>query len=213
MKVYGLINYPKYLTLISIAIILVCGLSPMVYTQSGRGGDKVVEKLKDFDPPVEIDLIRSEVGVIEPGQKFSADAGWLKGLTIKARNKSAKNITYVSVGLLFPRPQGQNGLDFLEILSYGESPIPLPSGEILPNTVKTLMPGESVELRLADEDYHSLNMILNSSGYSPDIKKLKVYVRMVGFSDGTLWKAGEHYEVDKSQPGRLIPQKKRPRAR
>lgn len=161
----------------------------------------VIEKGKDFNPPVDITSIQSRIGAIEPDKKFSADTDWFKGLKITLRNKSEKPITHISLKIQFPRPKGQeNELDFVETLNYGESPIPDNEGQIPLNTVNAIAPGESIQLELSDEIYDTLRMILEDSKYPAVIKKIRVYISVLGFSDGTLWMGGKTYELDKNNP-------------
>jgi hypothetical protein len=177
--------------------------------QPNQDGQIVLEKGKDFDPPVDVTFIQSKIGGIEPDKKFSADKDWFKGLKITVRNRSEKPITHISLKLHFPRPKGQeNELDFVETLNYGESPIPDKDGQIPFNTVRAIVPGESIELKLSDEMYNSLRLLLDDSKYPSMIKKMRVYVSILGFNDGSLWMAGRTYEVDKNNPGKLLPSKK-----
>lgn len=193
---------------------LVLTASPRGYLQShsnetNQDEDKILEKGDDFDPPVEITAIKSRVGIIRPGKKFSADEDWFKGLTISVRNDSKKPITHIALRIIFPPPEGQkNKLDFVEPLTYGASPIPSADGQVPFNTAKPVLPGESVELQLSDENFYDIMRLLND-GQPPSIKKIKVNVMMLGFSDGTLWLGGKSYEPDKSRPGKLIPLEKK----
>jgi hypothetical protein len=178
--------------------------------EASQDGDTVLEKGRDFTPPVEITLVKSQSGVIEPGRKFTGGEDWFKGLTVTVRNAAEQPITHISLKLLFPRPKGQEGeLDFLERLDYGESPIPSEDGRVPVNSARAIMPGESVDIQLSDEVYDSLRALLKESKFPPSIKKIKVDVAMLGFSDGTIWIAGKRYELDKNNPGRLTPLEKK----
>ena len=207
----------KKASLLSLAsmVVLMFGLPSIIGVQSQnkemkQEGDAVLVRGDDFDPPVKLTLIKSRVGVIEPGKKFPADEAWFKGLTIRVRNDSEKPVTHISLRIRFLRPEGQeNELDFVEPLNYGESPIPFPNGHVPFNPVKPIMPGESIELKLSDEDYDEIRVLLKNSKYPPSIKKLKVTVSMLGFNDGTIWMGGKRYELDRDSPGKLIPLKKK----
>lgn len=184
---------------------------PKAYLQNNeanRHEDRLVEKDEGFKPPVEITAIKSKAGVIKPGMKFSSDEDWIQGLTISVRNKSEKPITHISLRILFPRPEGQQDLlDFVDSLNYGESPMPYEDGRVPLNPAKAIEPGESVELKLSDEDYSALKTLLKDSGFT-SINRVKVGVKALGFSDGTLWMAGRTYTLDRDSPGKLIPVKK-----
>lgn len=200
-----------------IAFVLIATLllapSPKAYLQNhnnDRDEDKILEEGSKFKPPVEITTIRSKAGVIKPGVMFSGDEDWIQGLTMGVRNKSDKPITHISLRILFPCPEGQKGeLDFVELLNYGESPIPYEDGRVPVNSAKAVLPGESIELKLSDENYMAVKALLKESKYS-SIKRIKVDVETLGFSDGTLWMAGKMYTLDENDPGKLIPVKKLP---
>ncbi|HEV2879799.1 MAG TPA: hypothetical protein VGX24_00720 [Pyrinomonadaceae bacterium] len=170
----------------------------------------VLEKGKDFNPPVAITFIHSQIGAIEPDKKLSAGKDWFKGLKVTVRNKSEKPITHISLKIHFPRPTEQaNELDLVETLNYGESPIPDKDGRILINTAKAIMPGESIELCLSDETYDTVRVILKDSKYPSMIKKIRVYVSILGFGDSTLWIGDKTYRLDENNPGKLIPTEKK----
>lgn len=195
-------------------VTLIFAATPIVHLQTQKQeinqGDKVLEKGKDFTPPVEISLVKSKIGVIEPGKKLSADEDWFKGLRITVRNESQKPITHISLNVRFPRPKGQeNELDFVETLKYGESPIPTKDGQLLLSSAEPVPPGESRGLSLPDDEYDTLRALLRDSNYPPNVKKIKVYVTLLGFSDGTIWMAGKMYRLDMGNPGRLIPLEKK----
>ena len=184
----------------------------VLYEQVKQNQDDNIflEKGKDFDPPVAITFIQSRIGAIEPGKKLSVGKDWFKGLAVTVRNDAGKSITHIALKIHFPRPQGQeNELDFVETLNYGESPIPNKDGQIPVNTVKAIMPGESIQLRLSDEIYDAVRMILEDSKYPSIIKKIRVYVSKLGYSDGTLWMGGKTYRLDENTPGKLIPAEKK----
>lgn len=204
-------NRRKLFAAIAFIAALLLTPTPKAYLQdneTNRDEDKLVEKGMGFKPPVEITAIKSKAGDIKPGIKFSSDEDWVQGLTISVRNKAEKPITHISLMILFPRPKGQEGkLDFAESLNYGASPVPYQDGRIPFNSAKAVLPGESVELKLSDENYFTVKTLLKDSKY-PSINRIKVDVTTLGFSDGTLWVAGKTYRLDENNPGKLIPVKK-----
>lgn len=178
--------------------------------KTGQEGEAVLERARGFNPPVEITLVKSHSGVIEPGRKFPAGEDWFKGLTVTVRNDAEQPVTHIVLNLLFPRPKGQEGeLDFVEVLSYGESPIPYEDGRGPPGPAKPVMPGESIELQLSDASYDGLRAVLAEANFPRNIKRLKVDVTMLGFGDGTVWIGGKRYELDRNRPGKLIPVEKK----
>lgn len=204
------------ISLFSVIAALSLTLPPVVRPQNqsremNQEGDALLEKATDFNPPVKITLVKSRIGIIEPDKKLTADEDWVKGLTVTVRNDSKKPLTHVSLHVRFRRPQEQkNAVDFVESLNYGESPIPTADGQTLYNSAQAIMPGESVELKLSDEDFSAVKTALRESNYPVNIKRIKISVALLGFDDGTIWMAGKMYRLDKDNAGRLIPlQKKR----
>lgn len=167
--------------------------------------DRFLEKGDDFSPPVNISLIKSEIGVIETDRSFLADENWFKGLELNIRNKSGKSITHIKIDIRFPRPQGQQQkLDFVTSLTYGESPLPSKDGQFLSNLAKPLMPEENIELKLSEDDYNRIRDSLKELGYPLSIRKIKVYVTTIGFNDDTVWMADRIYKIDRNNPEKLI---------
>ncbi|HWS56514.1 MAG TPA: hypothetical protein VN228_20415 [Pyrinomonadaceae bacterium] len=180
----------------------------------GQDGEAVLERARSFNPPVEITLVRSHSGVIEPGKKFPAGEDWFKGLTVTVRNDADQPVTHIALNLRFPRPKGQEDeRDLVEVLNYGESPIPYEDGRAPFNPARPVMPGESVELQLSDASYEGLRAVLAEANFPRNIRKVKVDVTMLGFGDGTVWIGGKRYELDRGRPGKLIPVEKKNQSR
>jgi hypothetical protein len=179
------------------------------YWAFAQNRDKIVEKRRDFKPPADIISVKSEIGLIETDKKFSADAEWFKGLTVVVRNDSEKPMTYISVKIQFPHPNKQDGLDFVVPIGYGESPLPSRGGKFLDNVSALIMPGDTIALKLSDDDYVNVRTLLNEQGYPSIIKKIEVYVATIGFEDGSIWMGDKFYKLDKNNPGKLIPLEKK----
>lgn len=201
---------PVSFFILLLTAILMFGLSPIVYLQDQSKEDRVLERVKDFNPPVDITLTRSRFGIIEADKKFSADEDWFKGLTVRVLNKSGKPITYVSLHLYFPRPKGQeNERDLGFTLQYGVNPIWMRQKGLSIPPATSIPPGEQVEITLPDIRYDSLRRFLKELNYPSSIKTLRMSAEMLGFSDGTIWLGGEMYIQDANEPGKLIPLEKK----
>lgn len=178
--------------------------------EKGQDEDAVLETPWHFNSPVQITLVRSHAGVIEPGRKFPAGEDWFNGLAFTLLNKAEQPVRHVSLRIVFPRPKGQEGeLDFAEVLIYGESPIPYPDGRIPVNTAAPILPGESVDLRLSDADYEGLRAMLAESKFPRHIRRLRVNIDMIEFGDGTIWRFGRKYVWNKDTRDKLIPLEKK----
>ncbi len=100
-------------------------------------------------------------------------------------------------------------MDYVVPIEYGESPFLSKDGQFLTNTATPIMPKESAELKLSEEEYVNTQSQLIEMGYKGDIKKIKIYITTIGFSDKTLWIGGKIYKLDKKNPGKLIPFEKK----
>jgi hypothetical protein len=105
-------------------------------------------------PPIVIEKIATGEQVITPGKKFSAPDDWLKHLKVTVRNQSDRMILSVEVSLTFPQyPDGQRR-PRQRTLSRGKyyrsSPNPLHGEEL------NLMPGETIELGISEDQYEDL---------------------------------------------------------
>jgi hypothetical protein len=200
---------PKSKKTLAIVVITFCVLVLFVavnYWSSALAQNqyKTLEKGNDFNPPVEISQVKSKVGLIETDKKFSANADWFKGLDLEIKNKFDKPLTHISLSVRFPRTE-QGKKDFVAPIYYGESPISSQNGEFLTNTVKPIAPGESVNLKITDDYYEQIKTALSESNYPSQIQKIRVYVTVIGFEDNTIWMAGNMYQIDRDNPGKLIP--------
>lgn len=216
MSSYKLLPFKMKLVVLSAALVslLVIGFSTGAYTDPpanmiSQGGGKVLEKGDEFDPPVKVTLVKSKIGDIEPGETIDAPDDWLKGLTIRVRNDSGKSITHVAVELRFRRPPAQaKNYDFVSTLEYGPNPFDQPR----PDSAKSpapILPGQTTEMTLSDAEYESIRSSLDELRYPKSVKKVRVKVRAVGFSDGTAWVEGVIFSPDPDNPGRWIPAKKK----
>jgi hypothetical protein len=173
----GLPNQRTFLVA-SVCIMLLILIPPSVVRLQGQSdekrqeGDTILERGEDFHPPVAITLIKSQAGELKPGRTFNTGEDWFRGLTFNVRNDSGKSLNYVELSIRFPRSKGQDGeLDFVEPLTYGESPVPYQDGRVAINTAEPILPGASVELRLADQAYNEVKALLAESKYPRAIKK------------------------------------------
>lgn len=172
--------------------------------------ERVLEISNDFDPLAEIVRITSRSGEIQPSVPLSGEDDWFKGLAITIRNDSKQPVTHILLDVRFPRPIERRGeIDFSASLSYGESPVPSETGQVLQNTARPLLPGESTKIELSEKEYKEITTSLRELGYPSHVSRIRVTVYMLGYSDGTIWMGGRLYRFDTQNPGKLIPIKKR----
>ena len=119
---------------------------------------------------------------VAPGQPFAGGPDWLKGLTVRVKNVSAKPIAYLQLNLTFPEARYRNGgIGFT--LRYGR---PRPgSGGAIEFDSKPLMPGEAAELSFERDDYEAKRTFAEKFGGVSDITRVRMGTGTVTFADGT----------------------------
>jgi hypothetical protein len=187
-------------------LVAVCAWAYTAHSSGGQeqNADRMIEKGEDYNPPVKIRLVKSKIGVIEPGKKISADDDWLRGLTVRVSNASNKPVTSVSLAIQFRRPENQpRELDLIAPIEYGRNPF-APSQESTIAPPEPIFPGQTRDITLSDEGYDSLRSILDNLNFPLSIKSVKLQVRTVGFSDGTAWNTGKTFRRDPDNPDKWI---------
>jgi len=159
--------------------------------------DRVIEKKKNSrDPhePVEIVSVKTKVKTDrEFGKTFTDDDDWFKGLRIKVKNVSGKQVQYVKIDLLFePSGDTQNSESppLLHSLAYGTK------GRRASNDGILVLPGDNVELDLDDSTHAHLKRALAKIGYAEILNRLSMYVSVVIFDDDTMWTNGIWFRRD-----------------
>lgn len=151
--------------------------------------DRELQPAFDFstiEMPVEIVSIRLNGKEIQPGEKIKGDDDWLQGVSFTVNNVSNKPISYVSLGLKFPRPEGF----VVYILSYG---IDVSRGthgrEVFAPAIQS---GESRELKLTKENYPFFLSLLARGGASRSFTVAPYYVAKVFFENEfeVFWEGG-----------------------
>lgn len=169
----------------------------------GQEEDKVIEKRDFWNPPVQIKAVKSRIGDIELGKKIETDdSDWLKGLKVRVHNVSGKTVKFVMVRVWFVRPESQaKELDFVVHLEYGPNPFfPTPPGAPVDPPIAS---GETAEVAFHDVSYDSLLPLL--SEVNLQIRKVRVLVEMIEFTDGTSWQTGRLFKRDPDNPEKWVP--------
>jgi hypothetical protein len=167
--------------------------------------ERVVDKDEFDNAPVSITAVKTKKGFVEVGKKFSDEEDWLRSFTVRVKNTSGKNVSYVSVMVIFPRPKGQEGSEvapFGDSIRYGGDALSSPS---VPGGVPVIPPDETVDITWSERSYDANLLLLEKLKYPKSLKKVRVYVEEVGFQDGTVWSGGRFFKRDPDDPKRLIP--------
>lgn len=141
--------------------------------------ERIIKRQKNPNEPVTVTALKTKrlTGAIDHGkitQRFlTDDEDWLKGLTVKIKNTSAKNINYVSVRLTFVRPKDDASAGdppLMHSINYGRDPRRLKEQSIA--NQYNVPPGGTVEVVLPDDTYELVRRVLKKTNYPTSIKSL-----------------------------------------
>ncbi|MDQ3908434.1 MAG: hypothetical protein M3268_08825 [Acidobacteriota bacterium] len=149
-----------------------------------KPGERVLE-VSSYKPASDPEVLAiSEIRIagqpVTPNRAFAAGEDWLRTLTVRVRNISAKPITYVQLNFGLPEAAYHaGGLGFS--LQYGRDWTP-PSAPVA--DVRPLLPGEERELSFTDETYESrLDYSRKMSGVT-SFSRVRMGGASVQFADG-----------------------------
>lgn len=173
----------------------------------GKSEDRELRHRAWSNEPIQITKVKAKGKMLELGKKILAEDDWLRGLTISLRNVAGKTIVFVDLELHFLRPD-KNSLEPITAypISIGNSldgggassqPSLAPSVRILP--------GESWDMSLADQDYTSLLDFLKRTRHPGSVKEVEVIVHKVIFDDNTCWAAGRMFRRSPENPDEWLP--------
>jgi hypothetical protein len=208
-------SHKKYLNLIlsiALAVVYLCFVgTDACFAQDRDGLTRYVETGSSFSAPVRVLTVTSDSGNIPLNQPFLASNDWMKHFTIGFINEDEKPIIHFSLRIQFPRSANQKNKPLFELpMEYGETPYADQDGEFLVNTARPIAKGEKIILTLSDEDYNRMIEGLKEGDFPSEVSKVQLFISTIGYSDDTIWRAGRFYTVDRSNRGKLIPQKKNP---
>ncbi|HVG28476.1 MAG TPA: hypothetical protein VM864_02020 [Pyrinomonadaceae bacterium] len=152
-----------------------------------KAGERLIETAPanskpDSDPHV---LVISEIKVagqpVTPGSPFPAGSDWLRNLSVRVKNTSAKPITYVQLNFSLPEARYQaGGVGFH--LTYGKNTVD--SAPDAPDAGR-LLPGEETELSFTDADYEMHRRFAEKLSGVTDFSRVRLGMLSVQFVDGT----------------------------
>lgn len=152
-----------------------------------KAGERLIEAAPpnskpDPDPHV---LVISEIKVagqpVMPGRPFPAGADWLRNLSVRVKNTSAKPITYVQLNFSLPEARYQSGGVGFHLI-YGRN---TSGGERAAPDAKRLLPGEETELSFTDADYEMNRGFAQRLSGVTDFSRVRLGMVDVQFEDGT----------------------------
>lgn len=148
--------------------------------------------------PLKLRIIKTGKGEIKLDEKFADGDDWFKSLSIRMENVSGKTVTYVSVGLLFPRDAQVLGKTppFYYTLFLGHHP-KASATALLNVSPLALKPGESVTIALSDSDYSYITNNWRQLEPNRSIKDIRLHLYEIFFDDNTGWRVG-HWLLNSS---------------
>jgi hypothetical protein len=175
-------NLSRLMRIASLSLLL----PVLVIAQQAQ--ERTIKKLSWPNEPVKISKLKVMGKAVGLNQKFVADDGWLRGLTISLKNTSSKTNFFIELELdvIDPDISGDN-IVLAYPIAYGKMP---PPGIASSSDAPKLTPNETEEVNLSDENYDVLQQLLTKVNYSKKIRHTEVVVREVVFGDDTKWAAG-----------------------
>jgi hypothetical protein len=168
----------------------------------GQSAKRTVDERADPAEPIE------NLGIIRSGQltklseQFDNGDDWLKGVSIRVRNKSDRTIVYVQTGLAFFETQPSGSILLFDALRYGRRPW---VAEDASKSPLQLEPGATVDLPITDQTYNSLKSFAARKNRNiSDFHRATLRLSMVIFDDGTAWSLGSFRCPDPNQPGNYV---------
>ncbi|MDX6527746.1 MAG: hypothetical protein QOH41_36 [Blastocatellia bacterium] len=182
---------------IVILTLIACAFQTSVAQQPT---ERVIRRLPvEENEPIAITDIKVNGRSVSLDKKFVADDDWLRSLVFSVKNKSDKLILYASIRLQFPRPAGSRDIPDIYDMSCGNWALQTRR----PNSQEMLVgasPGETVEIRLSDQQFVGLREFLTATHYPPSIEKADLSISHVIFVDDTMWYAGSQVQRDPKDP-------------
>jgi hypothetical protein len=192
------------------------GLPAVTHTYSQQTRERVIEKAFQPNEPMDLEDVQVRGALngresVKIGTKFHGDEDWLKGLTVRLKNKSGKSIVYAEVYVYVPTSETEDKPIRLS-LRYGVIPLS-PSDTITLGQSKSISHGASVTLALSDDEYDQAKGILREKNAKVDFTRTEMRIGMVVFDDDSAWKNGREIRRDPSNPLRWsVLEKPNPRA-
>jgi hypothetical protein len=164
-----------------------------------KPGERIVEvdsrraALPNDSDALSVTEIKVSGQSVTPGRPFAAGADWLRGLTLRVRNDSAKPIASAQIHISFPEASyhgGGIGFSF----RHGST---RPGGDGGAAGAKPLLPGEEAELGFTGDDYETQRNFAEKTGGVAEISRVSINMAHVVFADGTRASVSKPVRVQK----------------
>jgi hypothetical protein len=182
----------RYTTIfLTVLLALACSSFMSAGAQGERG-----RMIKRFALPSDpVDEITPEVGgkAVRFNGVFKAGHDWLKGLKVKLRNRSGKNIVFAEAQLNIPKI-GTMPLPFAVPVRYGQPP-----ALDTPPVASPAPHGEVFELSLSDNAYDTTMNFLAEHQVT-DVVGVEMSNLMIVYDDDTAWGDRVMFRRDRTRP-------------
>jgi hypothetical protein len=182
----------RYSTALLTALLALACLSFVPAGAQGEQGRMIRRLALPSDP---VDDVTPEVGgkAVKLNGVFKAGHDWLKGLKVKAKNRSGKNIIFAEALLTIPK-SGTMPLPYGIQIRYGQPP-----ALDAPPEVRPVKHGEVFELSLSDNAYDTTINFLSEHQVT-DVAGVEMSNLMIVYDDDTAWGDGVMFRRDRTRP-------------
>lgn len=160
----------------------------------------IVEYHAMSNQPVEIVSAAVAGKDIKFNESFVDNAAWMKNLSFTLKNKYNQPITYVELYLTFPETRATGNI-MLSPLKFGKSKR---SRVQLEDPEEFLLPGNEATLKFSLKKYSDMKDFLEKRHAITGLHKITIQVAEVQFADGTYWAGGSWFQIDPSDPKKII---------
>lgn len=182
----------RYSTIILTVLLALACLYPVPAGAQGARGRMIKRFALPSDP---VDEVTPEVGgkVVRFNGVFNAGHDWLKGLKVKLRNRSGKNIIFAEALLNVPK-SGTMELPLGIPVRYGQPP-----ALDAPLEVNPVRHAEDFKLSLSDQIFDSIMTFLAEHQVT-DVVGVEMSHLMIVYEDDTAWNDGTALRRDRTRP-------------
>jgi hypothetical protein len=183
----------KRYTTILLTVLLALACSPFMSAGAQGERGRMIQRMSlPSDPVSDITPVVGGRAVRFNGV-FKAGNDWLKGLKVKLRNRSGKNIIFAEALLNIPK-SGTMPLPFAIPVRYGQPPT-----LDAPPEAKPVHHGEVLELSLSDNAFDTTVNYLAEHQVT-DIAGVEMSGLMIVYDDDTAWGDGTLFRRDRTRP-------------
>lgn len=177
------------------ALIFAC--QTIAFSQSER----VVDKLSWQSEPVKMQKIKSNGTNVELGKKFRSEKDWLNGFMVNVQNTSNKAIARIEINLSFPRgtKASPDVPTYSVPMTYGLDPSDADFA-----SQSLLLPGGVAEVKLQPANIPAIREDLVILKYPEEVTHVRLMLKSVTFSDGSMWAADEILFPDPADPKQKV---------